>query len=110
MVEVAVKNTPEQLTLAVAESIQRLHGWIEANGWAGYDPYDIRGHPLFLHTQSSDSISNRFLRVTLGYADAVLPVLLRKAFRVNKEINAKGMGLFASAYLDLYRSTAKRVI
>lgn len=107
MVGVGVKDTASQQALEVAGSIQRLHGWIEANGWAGYDPYDIRGHPLFLHIHDADKIISRLLRITLGYADAVFPVSLRKVFHVDKQINAKGMGLFASAYLDLYRSTGE---
>ncbi len=40
----AKNNTSEELI----ESITKLDSWITTNGWAGYDPYDIKGHPWCL--------------------------------------------------------------
>lgn len=81
----------------VRQSIDLLDKWIEQNGWAGYDPYDIRGTKLFLLLQKnkytgfgSNLLLNRF------------PMFSRKVFRVKKEINAKAMALFARGYLNLY--------
>ena len=31
------------------DSIVRLDRWLVANGWAGYDPYDLRGLPCLVH-------------------------------------------------------------
>jgi len=35
----------------VEQSFRLLDNWIEQNGWAGYDPYDIRGTKLGLFVQ-----------------------------------------------------------
>lgn len=33
------------------KSLMRLDSWIERNGWAGHDPYDIKGTKLFPKVQ-----------------------------------------------------------
>ena len=38
----------DKIAEEVKESIRKLDAWIEGNGWAGYDPYDIKGHPWVL--------------------------------------------------------------
>jgi len=82
----------------VKKALDLLDRWIEKNGWAGYDPYDIKGTKLFLLLQKNKYthyISNLFLER--------FPMFFRKIFRVKKEINAKGMALFARGYLNLYK-------
>ena len=37
-----------ELTELVYNSTEQLDAWISCNGWAGYDPYDLKGIPLFL--------------------------------------------------------------
>jgi len=81
----------------INDALRRLDSWIEKNGWAGYDPYDIKGIKLFLLFEKnkytsfgSDLFLNRF------------PMFFRGAFRVKKQINAKAMALFARGYLNLY--------
>jgi len=32
----------------VLGAIERLDSWIEKNSWRGWDPFDIRGLPIFL--------------------------------------------------------------
>ncbi|MFC1925715.1 hypothetical protein ACFLW2_03345 [Chloroflexota bacterium] len=96
-----------ELSKEVLDSIHQLDRWVQKNGWAGYDPYDIKGHPMYLRlTKSPRPLSDAFGFV-YGYAETVFPGLLRKSFRVRKEVNAKGMALFARAYLDLYLSTGQ---
>ena len=80
------------------ESLMRLDSWIERNGWAGHDPYDIKGTKLFI---SMGRI--KYLGFASNVAADRFPSTLRKIFRVKKEINAKAMGLFASGYLNLYK-------
>ena len=82
------------------QPIDLLDRWIEQNGWAGYDPYDIKGMKLFLLLQKnkytdfgSNLLLNRF------------PMFSRKVFMVKKEINAKAMALFARGYLNLYKQS-----
>ena len=82
------------------ESLKKLDRWIRQNGWAGYDPYDIKGQqPFIMFSKSryagfaSDKMLGRF------------PMGTRRFFRVNKEINAKAMALMARAYLRLFKNS-----
>ncbi len=91
----------------VRQSLASLEAWIAANGWAGYDPYDIRGQEWFVRLFGHQTWFFRKLRGVLSLVEANLPPhALRKALRIKKEINPKGMGLFASAYIELFRQTA----
>ncbi|MEM3658729.1 MAG: D-glucuronyl C5-epimerase family protein [Candidatus Hadarchaeum sp.] len=95
----------------VWDSISRLDRWLEQNGWAGYDPYDIKGTPLFLYMQRLSPQAPLFLRGIRGALFALeerYPLLMRKLFGVKKQINAKAMGLFAKAYLNLYEVTGEK--
>jgi len=38
----------DKIAEEVKESIRKLDAWVEKNGWAGYDPYDIKRHPWLL--------------------------------------------------------------
>lgn len=84
-------------------SLEKLDTWITKNGWAGYDPYDIKGHPFFIKIQNNKkNLYNKFLRLILFDGESLFPLLYRKIFRIKKSINAKAMGLFAEGYLNLY--------
>lgn len=92
------------------DSILRLDGWLEHNGWAGYDPYDIKGTPLFLSLQRLGPgalLPARGLRKVLFALENRYPLATRRLLRVKKQINAKAMGLFARGYLKLYRATGQ---
>ena len=82
----------------VKQAIDLLDNWIEKNGWAGYDPYDIRGTKLFLFLQK-----NKYTNFASNLLLSRFPMFLRRVFRVKKEINAKAMALFARGYLNLYK-------
>ncbi|MHA1410281.1 MAG: hypothetical protein ACTSQY_08275 [Candidatus Odinarchaeia archaeon] len=87
----------------ITKSVKLLDNWIEKNGWAGFDPYDIRGEQVFLKLQK-----NKYLNISANLILKYFPMSLRKVFRVKKTINAKGMGLFARGYLKLYRKLKKK--
>jgi len=92
----------DKIAEEVKESIRKLDARVEKNGWAGYDPYDIKRHPWLLKLGSW----NRALWLVRGgllLGIEAFPQASRKLLRVKKEINAKAMGLFASAYLNLYQ-------
>lgn len=90
----------------VNEAVTRLDRWITNNGWAGYDPYDIRGQDWFVRFFGKQTWVHRKIRGALSLTEQNLPPhALRRALRIKKEINAKGMGLLASAYLALFRTT-----
>ena len=88
------------------QSITQLDGWITINGWAGYDPYDIKGRPwvLKLSYNRNQNRASRLIKGGLLLSIEVFPRASRRLLRVKKEPNAKAMGLFASAYLKLYEN------
>ena len=91
----------------VIHSIQKLDNWLEKNGWAGYDPYDIKGHPMFLRLQQLQdkaSFVDKVKRKLFFSVQSLFPMTSRKLFGIKKQVNAKAMGLFASAYINLYRA------
>lgn len=94
----------------VWDSISRLDGWLERNGWAGYDPYDILGTSFFLWLQrlAPDApLPARGLRKVLLALERYYPLTMRRLLRVKKQVNAKAMGLFARGYLNLYQATGQ---
>ncbi|MDQ1318319.1 MAG: hypothetical protein QG588_1979, partial [Candidatus Poribacteria bacterium] len=91
-------------------SIYKLDDWIDRNGWAGYDPYDVKGHPLWLKLQQLGiyaSFTQKVERRLLSILESRCPMLIRGLFRIEKQVNAKAMGLFAIAYINLYKSEKK---
>jgi rhamnogalacturonyl hydrolase YesR len=97
-------KTKENVTAEIMHSITRLDSWITINGWAGYDPYDIKGHPrvLKLSCNRNENRASRLIKRGLLLSIEVFPRASRRLLRVKEEINAKAMGLFASGYLKLY--------
>ena len=91
----------------VLESVEKLDRWITNNGWAGYDPHDVRGTKPFLFLLQPlrsipMKIGRRALLTPLVAFERAFPGPARRIFGVKPTINAKGMGLFAKAYLQLY--------
>ena len=89
------------------DAVTRLDRWLEHNGWAGYDPYDLLGTPFFLYCQrlgSDAPLPARGLRRGALVLENRFPRFLRRVLRVQKQVNAKGMGLLAKAYLNLFTS------
>ena len=100
---------PAEVRLAV----ERLEAWLVKNGWAGYDPYDLKGTRPFLWALSLEKTTfprRIFRKLMLGpllIGESLFPAVLRTVFAVEPKINAKGMGLFATAYFTLYRITGE---
>jgi len=93
----------------VSEALTRLDSWITNNGWAGYDPYDIRGQDWFARFFGYQTWFHRKVRGVLALTEQNLPPhALRRILRIKKEINAKAMGLLASAYLSLFKTTGQQ--
>lgn len=84
-----------------------LDAWIRRNGWAGYDPYDIKEHPWIHYIEHrmprtplrrvANAVSSRIQKYT--------PVLVRRVMRVQPRVYAKGLGLMAQAYLTRHAAT-----
>jgi len=94
----------------ISNATKKLEWWVERNGYAGFDPYDIKGTPLFIWFQRLPSepalpfIAIRKVACGLEYR---YPLIARKLFGVKKEINAKAMGLFAAAYINFYKTSGE---
>ncbi len=81
-----------------SKSVHALDEWISKNGWAGYDPYDIKGTPLFLKLQKTGP--------TTFLGEFILKYFSRQARKiltVKPMVNAKAMAIFGRGYLGLYK-------
>jgi hypothetical protein len=87
----------------IKKSIELLHKWLKHYGWAGYDPYDIKGTKLLLFLQK-----NKFTNFGSNLILTRFPMVLRKIFRIKKQINAKAMALFAKGYLNLFKNSGEK--
>lgn len=94
----------------IENSAIKLDYWIDKNGWAGYDPYDIKELPLVrkITKWGNKNFIAEILRESLFEFFLIFPVFSRKLFFVKPKVNAKAMGLFAQSFLDLYRITKDR--
>jgi hypothetical protein len=91
----------------ILKSIENLDLWIEHNGWAGYDPFDIKELSWILKITAwgQHHLLLEILRESLFEILNTFPIYSRKIFKIKPQINPKGMGLFSKAYLDLFLIT-----
>ena len=91
--------------------IHNLEKWIERNGWAGWDPYDVKELPFYLKLQNlRPTIANKVIRKTIFSISDLFPQLARRFFKVSPRINPKAMGLFLAGYAkgqELYKYRRK---
>jgi len=100
----------EETYLTISRSaFYDLDTWIDKNGWAGYDPYDIRGQDWFLLFRGQSKLQKKTRSVLSLVEKAFDPLSIRKFLRIKKEINPKGMGLLASGYISAYKATKNEV-
>lgn len=93
-------NISTGIRITIENVINDLDVWITGNGWAGYDPYDIRGQDWFIYLFGKQSRLFHKIRGLLYIIENNLsPIGLRKVLKVRKKVNAKGMGLLALAYI-----------
>ncbi len=87
-------------------AFRALDEWVMENGWAGYDPYDVRGQDWYVRFLGTQNWFFRKMRGVFAVLERELPpAALRRILRIRKEINPKGMGLIASAYLTRWETT-----
>jgi len=96
----AVETTAVEL---LDRHIGWLLAWLDRNGWAGWDPYDLWDQPFGLWAMARESLAQRVAGALLGRLEELFPVAVRRVLHVQPRVNAKGMGLFAAALLDLER-------
>jgi hypothetical protein len=88
---------------------QKLYDWVERNGMAGYDPHDVLGDPrvmkiIFSTNPMVQLLPAKVLNAFVRY----LPTATRRVFGIRPQVNAKGVGLFASAYLQFFLATGEK--
>ena len=87
-----------KFNLDVKPHIEKLRKHIEANDFAGYDPYDALNSPA-LRLLSSRS---KYLRIFFTQLLKKLPINLRPILGIKKGLNPKALGLFLWGYAKLY--------
>ncbi|MFX0132867.1 MAG: hypothetical protein ACFFDN_04405 [Candidatus Hodarchaeota archaeon] len=95
------------MSTKIWNSIKKLDVWIEKNGWAGYDPYDIKEIPIVLRISEigNKTFLSAIVREMIFELFYSFPLSSRKLLDIKKKINPKAMGLLAKAYLNLYQIT-----
>lgn len=89
------------LYLLSKKSVDLLIGWLKGNGWAGYDPYDLKS---FLLKAQVAGHMNKLQAEQLIAFEKVQPLEVRRRLGVPPRINAKAMGLFMGGFVRLYRA------
>ena len=79
--------------------LEKLKAYIEAEDFAGYDPYDALNSPVLRWL----SFGNKYLRIAFTQVMKRLPINLRPLLGVPKDYNPKGLGLFLWGYARLYK-------
>lgn len=95
----------------IFHSMKKIDSWIDRNGWAGWDPYDIKGKEwvIKLTSKSNHNLIYSYLREIIYELFYTFPISSRKLLRIQPDLNPKAMGLFASGYLDLYKLTGDNI-
>jgi len=81
-------------------NISKLDQWVINQDYKGYDPFDALNSPI-LKTLSKHSKWSRIFFTQLLLRS---PINLRLLLRMKPDYNPKAMGLFLSAYSNLYRT------
>ncbi len=88
-------------------SISRLEDWLSKNGFAGLDPYTLQAKlyetAFYKRYGKYKLVKHLFFRALQIFPEYLLPILTPKP-----EINAKGLGLLAQGYLNLYELEGKK--
>ena len=79
----------------------KLLGYCKANNWAGYEPYDVLNSRIF---SALPVLNSRLPRLALTQFLKRSPVNVRSLLLVPKTQNPKALGLFLSAFVNLYRA------
>ena len=91
----------------VITSFLKLKAYCEKEQYKGWDPYDGLNSKVF---QSTPLKKWRFARLAWIQAFKRNPINLRSVLLVPKQYNSKGIGLFLSAYCNLYKIAELEII
>ena len=85
-------------------TVLNLEKWVSIRDYMGYDPYDGLRSKIF----NFIPLYGKYSRIAWTQFFKVCPVNLRHIFLIPKGKNPKGMGLFLSSYVNLYKATGNR--
>lgn len=88
----------------ILSSFERLRQYCELGSFKGWDPYDGLNSKVFQALQLNKV---EFFRLAWIQFFKRSPINFRKLFLVDKGYNPKGLGLFLTAYCNLYRIEKK---
>ncbi|HIC99853.1 MAG TPA: hypothetical protein EYP05_00730 [Piscirickettsiaceae bacterium] len=99
------------MLINLQQSINGLSNWIEKNGYAGWDPYDIKGLDISLKIQQlgDKNLFGKIIRKGYFSFTDLFPNVSRKLLNVRPLENAKGIGLVLTSYSKLYKITQNEV-
>lgn len=83
----------------VEQAIDRLIHYIEDEHFRGWDPYDALNSPILWYL----SFGSKWIRIAYTQALKICPINFRKVLFIKKGYNPKGLGLFLSGYVQLYK-------
>lgn len=82
------------------QAVFKLERWFLRNGWAGYDPYDLKGCAFYHRLHQLPSPFNKLMQIVVNHEEFVRPKFWRKVLCIPKKINANTVALLARAYLQ----------
>jgi len=85
----------------IEETFSKLEDYCQRESFKGYDPFDGLNSNLFKYFQ--ELIRSSIFKLAWIQFFKRSPINFRKIAGINKEFNPKGLGLFLSAYCNLYR-------
>ena len=85
-------------------AFKQLHNWVDSENYKGWDPFDGLNSKFFQITPLKNS---RFFRLAWIQFFKRNPVNLRKVLLIEKDYNAKGIGLFLFSYCKLLEVNKK---
>lgn len=91
---------------SIIKSFSSLKEYVEAEDFRGWDPYDGLNSKFF---QSLPVRNIRLARLAWIQLFKLNPINLRKLFLIDKDYNAKGLGLFLNGYCQLYHLHKKGI-
>lgn len=87
----------------VRNSLIKLHTYCETQDWSGYDPFDGLNSKIFQFFPFFKS--HRLFRLIFLQLNKRSIINFRPLLGVGKGVNPKGVGLFLTASLKLYKKT-----
>ena len=78
------------LESTVKTEFKKLDNWVTQNGWAGFDPYDIKGQDWFIHLFGKQTMLSAKIRAFLALLEMrSSPLVLRKLLESEKVLMPK---------------------